>query len=1345
MRRFTLLFATLLSLLGVTQVKADEITVYDGTGTNSNVPVAGYYADTNNQKVEIIYPASALSGIAGVTISQIQFYVSSSASAVWGATYEVFVKEVNQEAFDVTSSYYSSNAIAIGNDGATTVYTGTLDATGSTMTIPFDEGYEYNGGNLLVGIYMKKAGNNYPNASFYGAESTNGSWCYYSSSSGNKPQSFIPKTTFTYQAATPGPKFAAYDGSTKLTTGYAYNFGLATSGSAKTFTLKNSGTKDLAISVSETGYFNATLSATTIAAGGEVTLTVTMPETTGSSAVTITPDATSGIDPFVINVSGTIRDANKVYLDFADGQMPEGWTSVEIGSYTSDTYAWKTNTGYVSTSASSSSYSQAFTSPKLTFAKDELIAFETTRYGSSSWYNPSITVEYSLDGNTWTAIGSAFTDDVYGTWTSRSVTIPVEGVKYIRFNGWYINLRNIYGGEIPNEPNMKVTQPESLDFGAITENTTKTFTIANTGRATLEGINVTSSNEAITITGAPTSLEAGASQEVTITMSTANTGALSSDITVSATGMENVTFTVTGVVLPEGMFVVDFNDNALPEGWTNASWTFANGEATGKSYSAYLTTPKLVFSEGDILVIKAKRYDSDASDYITIQGSSDNGSTWTAYNKKISGSDGLAYPDYGTIVLSDIPTTVNKLRFVGYYVIVDEIAGLTYAPVLNVTTGDPSTAVSSPASYDFGECATDATVSYNFANAGAGTININNVTITGEGSAAYRTNWTESTAAPFELKITRTYDATRTEAQAAVITVTTSEGEFVINVTGTDKAANAPELAVDVTSLDFGKLTADDTKTVTVTNSGTGLLTVNIASDSEDFVVSAATLENIAAGESKTFDVTFKFSTPYGVKSGNVTVTPTYDTEAVQTIAVTAKALDPDMWTEYFEDNALPTGWEAGSNWSFADGVAKATYAYGTTSYLTTPKLEVSATTDELAFDYLTTSGNVNIKIQMSKDGGEWETCNTTPALATYMSNGTSGTATITGLEPGIYQFRFANDDYQLDNFEGFKLKAAAAHEAEVADGGLTIPVTGNQYVEYTASVNVKVTGTNDEELTVKFFIGETQYGEAVTKNVASNTTETFEVTFTPDAAVNGDAYFTIESTDITAFKSNTVAVTIAAATVLDETVAPELTEGTVPSLLLKYTRYNGWNTICVPFELNSGILKTIFGKGWKAYEFKGYSDGTLNFETATTFVAGYPYIIYVENAQTNTDDIVLLNVNISRLTAQYDSNNDAYFRGSYAPIAAPDMNGLWGITSEGRIAKGTAEASIDGFRAYFELPSTTTGAPLLSIDGGPATRIHSIDNGQWTIDNAYDLSGRRVAQPSKGLYIINGKKVVIK
>lgn len=49
------------------------------------------------------------------------------------------------------------------------------------------------------------------------------------------------------------------------------------------------------------------------------------------------------------------------------------------------------------------------------------------------------------------------------------------------------------------------------------------------------------------------------------------------------------------------------------------------------------------------------------------------------------------------------------------------------------------------------------------------------------------------------------------------------------------------------------------------------------------------------------------------------------------------------------------------------------------------------------------------------------------------------------------------------------------------------------------------------------------------------------------------------------------------------------------------------------------------------------------------------------------------------------------------------------------------------------------------TIDGGETTAISTIENGTTTIDNCYDLSGRRVAQPTKGLFIRNGKKFVIK
>ena len=35
-------------------------------------------------------------------------------------------------------------------------------------------------------------------------------------------------------------------------------------------------------------------------------------------------------------------------------------------------------------------------------------------------------------------------------------------------------------------------------------------------------------------------------------------------------------------------------------------------------------------------------------------------------------------------------------------------------------------------------------------------------------------------------------------------------------------------------------------------------------------------------------------------------------------------------------------------------------------------------------------------------------------------------------------------------------------------------------------------------------------------------------------------------------------------------------------------------------------------------------------------------------------------------------------------------------------------------------------------------------DNGEKN-DNVYDLQGRRVTKPTRGLYIVNGKKIVIK
>ena len=80
------------------------------------------------------------------------------------------------------------------------------------------------------------------------------------------------------------------------------------------------------------------------------------------------------------------------------------------------------------------------------------------------------------------------------------------------------------------------------------------------------------------------------------------------------------------------------------------------------------------------------------------------------------------------------------------------------------------------------------------------------------------------------------------------------------------------------------------------------------------------------------------------------------------------------------------------------------------------------------------------------------------------------------------------------------------------------------------------------------------------------------------------------------------------------------------------------------------------------------------------------------------------------------------------------------------KVSSGLSTGLAD--KAYLELPST---APSLDIefDDGETTGIYKIeaDDFDETIGNGqmYDLQGRRVAEPAKGVYIVNGKKVIIK
>jgi len=142
---------------------------------------------------------------------------------------------------------------------------------------------------------------------------------------------------------------------------------------------------------------------------------------------------------------------------------------------------------------------------------------------------------------------------------------------------------------------------------------------------------------------------------------------------------------------------------------------------------------------------------------------------------------------------------------------------------------------------------------------------------------------------------------------------------------------------------------------------------------------------------------------------------------------------------------------------------------------------------------------------------------------------------------------------------------------------------------------------------------------------------------------------------------------------------------------------------------------------------------------------AEMPYFIYNDNDTEVEVSIVL----------SYDDADDVqyaseHFKGTTEgkTFTAADMGEAdYYVLSNGHNFVWVKDAgTIAANKCWIELPKTPAGARRLSIvTAGEATGIAGVSTETADGEACYDLSGRRVVKPAKGLYIMGGKKVVVK
>lgn len=135
----------LLLLVSTFSASATDLVFNEGNESSDQLPIYGMQAGAY-QKCEYVIPAEMLSSISGKGIQALKFHVAYASQDFYISECTVFLKEVDFTSYE--EKVYS------GMDGATVVYSGPLDATDDYMTIPIEQTYTYNGGNLLIGMYI---------------------------------------------------------------------------------------------------------------------------------------------------------------------------------------------------------------------------------------------------------------------------------------------------------------------------------------------------------------------------------------------------------------------------------------------------------------------------------------------------------------------------------------------------------------------------------------------------------------------------------------------------------------------------------------------------------------------------------------------------------------------------------------------------------------------------------------------------------------------------------------------------------------------------------------------------------------------------------------------------------------------------------------------------------------------------------------------------------------------------------------------------------------------------------------------------------------------------------------
>ena len=215
----------------------------------------------------------------------------------------------------------------------------------------------------------------------------------------------------------------------------------------------------------------------------------------------------------------------------------------------------------------------------------------------------------------------------------------------------------------------------------------------------------------------------------------------------------------------------------------------------------------------------------------------------------------------------------------------------------------------------------------------------------------------------------------------------------------------------------------------------------------------------------------------------------------------------------------------------------------------------------------------------------------------------------------------------------------------------------------------------------------------------------------------------------------------------LETAVASEWQDKTVCLSLTRTFQEDIWNTCCLPFDFTASLLREAAGNNELEVELRRVSsitsEGVFHFESVLSIPAGEPFLLKVSETVSNPKFRNVVIKALEPASATSPSAPGYAFTGCYGKTTLDTDGTHVFIGTDGELHRPSATGNtMRGMRAYFELPSYEA-ARGIAFDERPTGIYHPMSPSS-SADVLYNLSGQRVKHPTSGLYIKNGKKIIL-